>query len=158
MPRLPIKRARVITTVETRARMKAEAKFRASSPGIQDSLVRMLDRVDPIELIATIGLTLKVYEIIKSTPEFLAEAKMKIPMLVSPWLYLLYDRIWGAQKDLSASEAAELKRIREEPDVLLFFESFAIAYLLIKHSGSIISGLGNISVFIAGFFGLKAVP
>lgn len=154
----PIKSTKKLVKAETETRLKAEAKFALSPQGIEYAIIDMINRVDPIELMATISGTFVVYDVIKSTPEFLAQAKSFLftPPLAIAWpiLTIIIERIWGNQ-ELTEEQKAEFLKLKKEFDSVLLLKSFFIAYIMIKHSGQIISGLGNVSSFIAGFLGLK---
>ena len=103
---------------------------------------------------------LVVYDIFKSTPELLAQAKSFLftpPVAVTiPIISLIIEKIWGNQA-LTDAQKVEFNKIKEELDMVLLIKSFFIAYILVKHSGQIIAGVGNVTGFIAGFLGLKAV-
>lgn len=143
-----------------KAELEARAKFKLSPKGIEASIIDMINRIDPIEALAVISGTFVVYDIFKSTPELLAQAKSFLftpPVAVAwPIISLIIDRIWGNQ-ELTEAQKADLAKIRKEVDPVLMVKSFFIAYILVKHSGQIIAGVGNITGFIAGFLGLKAV-
>lgn len=143
-----------------KAELETKAKFKLSPKGIEASLIEMIDRIDPIEALAVISGTFVVYDIFKSTPELLAQAKSFLftpPVAVAwPILSIIIDRIWGNQ-ELTEAQKAEFARIRGEVDPVLMVKSFFISYILVKHSGQIIAGVGNITGFIAGFLGLKAI-
>ena len=160
MPPLPRKKVRTLTKIETKARLDAESSFRLSAKGIKTTLVKMMDRIDPIEALAVVSGTFVVYDIFKSTPELLAQAKSFLftpPVAIAwPIISLIVDRIWGNQ-ELTAQQKVDFQKIKEELDPVLMVKSFFIAYVLVKHSGQIIAGVGNITGFIAGFLGLKVV-
>jgi len=146
------------------AKLAGEAKFYKSKQGreawTRAQVERMIDKIDPLELLAVGASTFIVYDIIKSTPEMLAQAKSFVltPPFASaiPFIALIYDRIWG-DATLTDEQKAQFKAIQDEADFPLFVKSFAIAYILVKHSGQIISGVGNVTGMIAGFLGLKVV-
>jgi len=106
-----------------------------------------------------------VYDLIKSTPELLVAAKNSIISGIWGFLDLttsdifnpIYEAVFGGMiQNLTTEQKAELERIRNTPDFILFIKSFAIAYLLVKHTGAIISGAGDLVKFIASLFALKA--
>jgi len=158
VPKLPRVRTRVLTTIETRARLKAEAAFKKSPQGLEKIILDMMDRIDPLELLAVFSGTFVVYDIVKSVPELLAGMKSFLfhsPIsLAFPLANIIISRIWGDQ-ELTTAQKEEFKKIREELDPILFVKSFFMAYILVKHSGQIIAGVGNVTGFIAGFLGLK---
>ena len=148
----------------TKALLKAEldtkAKFALSTKGIEAALIDSINRIDPLELMAVASGSLVVYDIFKSTPELLAQAKSFVftpPIAVTiPIITLIIERIWGKQA-LTDVQKTEFEKIKNEFDLVLLVKSFFISYILVKHSGQIIAGVGNITGFIAGFLGLKAV-
>jgi hypothetical protein len=160
LPRLPIRRWRLEEKNRTKAQLDTEARFRHSRLGMENSVLKMIDRIDPLELLAVSASTFIVYDIIKSTPEMLAQAKSMLftpPIAMTlPFVSLLIDKLFRDQT-LTDAQKAELQKIREEPDLVLFIKSFAIAYIMVKHSGQIINGIGNITAFISGFLGLAVI-
>jgi len=156
MPRPPVKSTKALT----KAKLETEAKFKLSKKGIESALVDMINRVDPIELMAVTCGTFVVYDIVKSIPELSARAAdfLFTPPIGVAWpiLSVIIDRLFGDQ-DLTSEQIEELRRIRDTPDFFLFIKSFFISYILIKHSGQIIAGVGNITGFISTFLGLKVV-
>jgi len=59
-----------------KAELETRAKFKLSLKGIQSSLLDMVNRIDPVELLAVVSGTFIVYDIIKGTPEMMAQAKV----------------------------------------------------------------------------------
>lgn len=156
MGRPPVKSTKALIKAE----LDAKAKFKLSPKGIESSLIEMINRIDPIEALAVVSGTFVVYDIFKSTPELLAQAKSFLftpPVAVAwPIVSIIIERIWGNQ-ELTEQQKADLLKIKNEVDPVLMVKSFFIAYILVKHSGQIIAGVGNITGFIAGFLGLKVV-
>jgi hypothetical protein len=152
--RPPVKSTRALV----KAKLEAEAKFKTSEKGLSLALIEMMDRIDPLELLAVASGTFMVYDIIKSTPELLAQVKQFIftpPVAVAwPLVSILVNKIFGSQ-ELTLEQQQQLDQLKNEPDLMLFVKSFFISYVIVKHSGKIISGVGNITGFIAGFLGLK---
>jgi hypothetical protein len=56
-----------------------------------------------------------------------------------------------------AAELAEYNKQLSEYEFKVWLQSFTIAYILVKHSGQIINGIGNMFGFIGSFLGLKMV-
>jgi len=156
MGRPPVKSTRALV----KAKLVAEAKFMNSNIGrevwLRSQVERLIDKIDPLELTATIAGAFVVYDLIKSMPELLAQARVTTIIAVSPILAVLIDKLLGGIA-ITSEQQAELDKIRNQPDFMLFVKSFVISYLMIKHSGQIINGVGNLTGFIAGMLGLKAV-
>lgn len=160
MPRLPKKKWKLEERIKVKANLEAQAKFNRSAKGLEASIVRMIDRIDPLEFLGVAATSFMVYDIIKSTPEMLAQAKAFLftpPIAVAiPFISILIERLFGSQ-EITEEQKIQLNQLRDEADLMLFVKSFAIAYILVKHSGQIISGVGNITGFVGTFLGLKAV-
>jgi len=95
-----------------------------------------------------------VYDLIKNTQEMLVIASSRLAWAgYSPLFTLIIDIFGGFE--ITDEQKAELERIRGTPDMGLYVQSFAISYMMIKHSGQIISGVGNLTSFVGGALGLK---
>jgi len=164
MPRLPRNRWKLESQIRTKATLDAEARYRKSRLGLESSLIRMIDRIDPLELLAVSATTFIVYDTIKNIPELTAAAYQTVFIDIAKYQPLIYfaneivKLLNGSDFQLTPKQSEQLKTIKETPDLVLFVKSFAIAYILMKHSGQIISGVGNMAGAIGGFFGLTVVP
>jgi len=156
MGRPPVKSTRALV----KAKLVAEAKFMNSNIGrevwLRQQVEKLIDKIDPLELVSTVMGAFVVYDLIKSTPELVAQAKVTTLIAISPILAVIVDKLLGGLA-ISQEQSEELARIRDTPDFMLFVKSFVISYLMIKHSGQIINGVGNLTGFIAGMLGMKAV-
>lgn len=143
-----------------KAELEARAKFKLSQKGIESAIVDMINRIDPIEFLAVASGTLVVYDIIISTPEFLASVqKFAWKALFEPfgWEKILWDLLTGQQTvTLTPEQVARFEEARKNVDPSVVIQSFFISYIMVKHSGQIIAGVGNVTGFIGGFLGLKA--
>lgn len=156
MGRPPVKTERAMI----KARLVAEAKFNRSPIGREEwtrhQIEKMLDKVDPIELLAVIGGTFIVYDLIKHTQELLVVASSRLGWAgYSPIFTIIVDLFGGTK--LTDEQKSELERIKNSTDIGLYVQSFAISYMMVRHSGEIISGVGNLTGFVAGALGLKVV-
>jgi len=141
-----------------KAKLDAEARFDKSALGreqwLREQAEKLIDKIDPLELTATVAGAFVIYDLIMATPEFLAEAKKIAIISVSPILAIIIDKFLGGI-ELTAEQKAEYQKLRETPDFILFIKSFAISYMMIKNGGQIISGVGSITKFVAGALGLE---
>jgi len=156
MGRPPVKRERAMI----KAKLTAEAKFDKSPIGrevwLREQAEKLIDKIDPIELLAAIGGMFIVYDLIKNTQEMLVVASSRLGWAgYSPIFTIIIDMFGGF--DLTAEQKAEIEKIRTSTDIGLYIQSFVISYAMIRHSGQIISGVGNMTSFVAGFLGMKAV-
>jgi len=123
----------------------------------------MIDRIDPLELLAVSATTFIVYDTIKNIPELTAAAYQTVFIDIARYQPLIYfaneivKLLNGSDFTLTPDQTEKLREIKETPDLILFVKSFAIAYILMKHSGQIINGVGNMAGAIGGFFGLTVV-
>ena len=140
-----------------KAKLTAEAKFYKSNIGrevwLRTQVERLIDKIDPLELAAAIGGTIIVYDIIKGTEELI--------VAVSYWKGFPGSIKWFEtiinKTELDEESKKLIQSIKDTPDFNLYIKSFVISYMMVKHSGQIISGVGNVTSFISGMFGLKAI-
>ena len=140
-----------------KAKLTAEAKFYKSNIGrevwLRTQVERVIDKIDPLELAAAIGGTIIVYDIIKGTEELI--------VAVSYWKGFPGSIKWFEtiinKTELDEESKKLIQSIKDTPDFNLYIKSFVISYMMVKHSGQIISGVGNVTSFISGMFGLKAI-
>lgn len=113
---------------------KAQAHKKKSLLEIaKEHIGKMIDRIEPFETMAIIGTTIIVHGIIASTPALME----KVKVLQHPEFLLLGGIGVVAAQYLPLPEG-ELKKIAEEtPDWFVWLESFAIAYIIVKHGGQI---------------------
>jgi hypothetical protein len=161
MGRPPVKATVALTKARVETELKAEARYRKSALGLQDSLMKMIDRIDPIELIACLGLTFVVYDLIQNSNELLTKFSLteSPPAFVIPIAGQLEQMIIALidNKSLTPEQQAQIDSLKR-PDGILFLKSFAIAYFLIKNGASILNSAAGITGAIAGFLGLGVVP
>lgn len=163
MPRLPRRAWRLEEQIRTKAGLEASARHAKSKLGLEAAVIRMIDRLDPLELLAVTATTFIVYDTIKNIPELTIAAYKTVFIEIAkyqPLIYIaneIFKLINGGELTLTPEQSKKLDEIKDTPDLILFVKSFAIAYILMKHSGQIISGVGNIAGVIGGFFGLKVV-
>ena len=153
-----------------KAKFTAEAKFWKSKVGrevwLRTQVDKLIDKIDPLEAVSVIATTFVVYDLIKSSDELLVAARNNT--IKGLWAFLdlttsdifnpLYEWIFTSMETkLTAEQEAQLKKIRESPDFIVFIKSFALAYILIKHSGQIIAGVGDLFKFIASALGILLV-
>jgi len=74
LPRLPKKKWKLEERIRTKAGLEAHAKFNRSALGLEAAVIRMIDRIDPLELLAVSATTFIVYDTIKNIPELTAAA------------------------------------------------------------------------------------
>jgi len=156
MGRPPVKRERAMI----KAKLTAEAKFSKTPLGrelwLREQVEKLIDKIDPLELAAVVTGTFVIYDLIKSIPEMLAQARITALVSISPFLAIIIDRLFGGL-ELTNEQKAEIEAIKNTPDFMLFAKSFVLSYMMVKHSGQIISGVGNLTSFVAGMLGMKAV-
>lgn len=157
MGRPPVKSTKAITKAKLDAELSFNNTKKAKAKALEDAGLRMIDRIDPLELGATLGLSFVVYDLIQNTNELLTKFSMTepppdfvIPIFgqLEQMLIVLIDN-----KTLTADQAKILQDLKK-PDLFLFFKSFAIAYFLMKNGSNILNSTAGITGAIAGFLGL----
>jgi hypothetical protein len=161
MGRPPVRSTKALV----KAKLDAEATWKNTAKGrrqiVEDTLFRMVDRIDPIELIASVGLTFAVHQIIVESEEILIKARgtgtinwLTIwgPGAVTAISNITVAQIkeWLGLASLTPEQLKELEYIKNDPVPWLI--SFGIAYFLI-HNGQQILSLPST---VAGFFGMVA--
>jgi len=152
----------------TRARLVAQAKFLRTPIGrevwLRSQVEKLIDKIDPLELVEVFATTFIIYDLIKSTPPLLAKA-WEADIALATWLTSRIGvidlspiiKILFGNGTLSDEQWRQLNEVRNTPDFSLLIKSFALAYMLVKHSGQIINGVGNITKFVAGALGSEAI-
>jgi len=170
MGRPPVKSTRALV----KAKLVAEAKFMNSNIGkevwTRQQIERLIEKIDPLELIAVIGGTVVIYDLIKSIPELMALAveytawsRAMLVISAMPLFSWIIEKINpGALEndlkiELTAEQKAQFEAVKKEFDPVILVKSFVISYLMIKHSGQIINGVGNMTGFVASMLGAKVV-
>jgi len=153
MGKPPIKSTKALV----KAKLTAEAKFYKSNEGrevwLRSQVERLIDKIDPLELMATVCGTFIIYDLIVSTPELMAEWRARVIIAASPALAFIIDKFLGGIQ-MTAEQKAQYEKIKNTPDFELYIKCFAISYVMIKHSGQIVNGVGNLTKFVAGMIGL----
>jgi len=168
--RPPVKSTKALV----KAKLDAEARFDKTALGKEawsrEQIEKMLDKIDPIELMAVISGTVIIYDLIKSLPELSALAveysawgRALLAISAMPLITFIINKINpGAIEsdlriELTEEQKAQFAEMRKEFDPVVLVKSFAISYIMVKHSGQIISGVGNITGFVASMLGGKLV-
>lgn len=150
------KRIRELTKAEIKARLKAVAEFKKSAVGTAQSLREHMGKFidsakigDVTKLVAILGMTVLVKNVIDSTPELVDKAKeLVVPgyalALLFPFTALPF------LPALGAAAAAPPKEQLEIPEHLEWLISFTLAYIIVTHFGDLVQGMGNVVSGIKG--------
>jgi hypothetical protein len=159
-----VKSTKALTMARVEGELAAKAKWKNSKKGwetsLRDHIGLMIDKIDPLELVATLGLTMVVYDLIQNSNELLAKFALTEPppAFVIPIIGQI-EQILIAQidnKQLTPEQQAQLDSLKTA-DPTLFLKSFAIAYFLMKNGSSILNSTQGITGAIAGFLGLGVI-
>lgn len=136
------------------AEFNAIEKFKNSPKGfmrsLKDHFGKAVDRVEPLELFAVVGMTF----IVKSAIDKSEELRGALKVSKSYWSGSI-----GIKKVAAVAEAYEISKQIDGyegmfPDWTDWLISFAIAYVLVHHAGAILGLLGDLSVGISNIVGM----
>jgi hypothetical protein len=146
--------ARVQGELEAKRRWKNTKAGWDSS--LRDHIGLIIDRTDVVQLIAAIGLTIAIHQVIMNSEELLIKARGNVGGIFSfasgPLLVVNLIKDWlGQSTPLSAEQVAALEELRKDP--VPWVVSFGIAYFFINNGKEIT----DITKSVAGFFGMIPV-
>ena len=134
----PAKKKKYAEAKATRkGELQAERDFkRKQKPEetLQEYLESVMKRLDPFDAVAMVGMTYVVHGIIKGSPELME----KVKVLQHPEFLLLGGFGVIAAQYLPLPEGALKKAVEATPDWFVWLESFAIAYIVIRHGGQLV--------------------
>jgi hypothetical protein len=161
MGKPPVKSLRALT----KAKLLAEARFAKSNVGrevwLRERTAKLIDNIDPLELIASAGLGLTVYDLIKSSPSVMISIKTMVKE--NPWIAMipsgilqsiLYYIFTSTTTPITEEQKQEIIKIRDTADYLLLLKCFGIAYLVI-HTNMAGNDPKMALGVILSFFGLE---
>lgn len=169
MGRPPVKATLALTKAKVKAELQAKASWKKTKQGyessLRDHIGLMIDKINPLELLASIGLTIAIHKIIVDSQELLikshgTEGLTLSQILLSPGgtLGTIVSRIteqqireWLGLNELTAEQLKAIEAVKNDPAPWLI--SFGIAYFLI-HNGQQVASL---PATVAGFFGMVSV-
>lgn len=117
--------------------LQAERDFRRTKKpeeSLRDYFDKLMERIDPFETAAILGMTFAVHGIIKGSPELME----KVKVLQHPEFLLLGGFGVIAAQYLPLPEGALKKAAEQTPDWFIWLESFAVAYIIIRHGGQLL--------------------
>lgn len=136
-----------------KGQLQAELEFHKKKPleeSAKEHIGKMIDRVEPFEVMAIIGTTIIVRGIISSTPALME----KVKILQHPEFLLMGGIGVLAAQYLPLPEGKLKEIVEETPDWFIWLESFAIAYIVVKHGGQLIGlldkGLSSVVPLLLG--------
>jgi len=117
------------------AQFKAQDRWKKSTKGflrsIQDHIGKAVDRIDPLEAIAVIGMTIIVKQALDTTAVLKEKAQSMFQLHPTE-----LGKLFGVPEiDLLGKPSKELLGL---PDWSMWLVSFALAYCLIKYGGQLI--------------------
>jgi hypothetical protein len=159
MPRPPVKKTRRLAEAKREGELRAELKMHKKKPiteSIKEHVGKAIDRVDPLEAVAVLGLTPLVKVVILDPLNGFAKAMSGFTQeRASAWDYHL-SSFWaffditesGLPEWLKSQGKSGLPQGFSFPDWQIWLVSFAVSYLIIKHAGAILQ---------AGVTGIKSL-
>lgn len=159
MPKLPKKKTRVLAEKkaygETLGKLKAEEHFAKTKKGkiraIKEILTKMLEKIEPVETVAVVGLTIIIKNIIV---EFFEDKIVEYTTGKIPFTPMVFMRaVYPKQFEIAEEE---MKKAFDKPNVE-FYEwlfSFSIAFIIVRHGGALFSMLGQGATSLSSIVGL----
>ena len=154
LPKPPPKKKKKAKRLEIEARAtsrgmelgKADAhKKKSLIDSAKEHLGHWIDNVDPLELTATLGLTVIIHGLVVASTDLLTKVEAyqhempemykAFPELEKRWLFE-----HGQKESLVTTVTGITKAI---PDWGIWLTSFSIAYILVKHGGQVFGMLGE---------------
>lgn len=138
----PAKKKRYAEAKATRkGELQAEYEFKKQHSIIkkpldflEENLKGAIAKVEPFDALAMVGMTYIVHGIIKGSPELME----KVKVLQYPEFLLLGGFGVVAAQFLPLPEGALKKAVEQTPDWFVWLESFAIAFIIVRHGGQLL--------------------
>jgi hypothetical protein len=155
LPRIPKKSTKILAKAraegEVLGKLQAEEHFKGTQKGwmksIRDHIGKIIDRIDPLEVGATVGLTVIIHELIMKTPELYKQAigateafaalATWFPRTVIPAVGQIFNITMDATTQEANKQAMEYQKLLTQSEMWIWLVSFALAYILVKHGGQI---------------------
>ena len=165
MGRPPIKSTKALTMARVQGELEATRRWKATQAGIassaRDHIGRMIDKIDPVELLGVVGTSLIIYDLLKSTPEFYTAVKTDVAQawadLFEPlgWEIEVWKLLTGSTTEikLTPDQEAAFEKTKNEIDYVLMLKSFGLATILIRNGQAIT----NLATYVGSALGLVAV-
>lgn len=145
------------------ARLKGEDQWKKTKKGMYRELLnhfgKAVDRIDPMETVATIGLTILIKQLIDTSEDIRGQIK-SIGGLYGEY-YLFGQRgTWLriVANVIGLKEADAEKYEGFFPDYMDWLIAFTLAYIIIRHGGSLFGlmkeGMGTLKIVIMALLGL----
>jgi hypothetical protein len=167
MPRLPKRKTEKLAfhkaLGETLGKLQAEYRFKHTKKGwlksIRDHIGKWIDNLNPLELAATIGLTIIIKTLIDKSEEIRGWLE------TTGGLYAEFETFLGRQTLLKPiGQALGLKEIEKGsfegvfPDWMDWLIAFTLAYIIIKHGGQLLGfmkeGSANLLLIVKALLGM----
>lgn len=160
MPRPPVKKTEKLAMAQRKGELRAEYYMHKHKPlaeSAREHIGKLIDRIDPIEIGAVIGVTILVHGTIVETEALLkAVASVKTNVagnilagLINPEAELIQ---WIAGT-FAGSTSDVIKQFGLDQDWEIWLISYSIAYILVHHFGQILaiagSGVSSLTGLIA---------
>lgn len=139
MPRLPKKQWRKKAEIETEAKIKTKWKLKKKKPlevSFREHIGKMIDRVDPLEVVAILGTTYLVHNFVSLHAELQDAIRNACKPPVDLWAILGVSELKGEIEE-------QLKKIEPMIEVTNWLTCFALAYIIVKNPLLITQGLGS---------------
>jgi len=139
------KEARVLAKATAKGELQGTAEFKATQRGLQTSLRnhvgKLIDKIDPMELISVIGMTVIIKTGIEWTEEILTQANAFYNVF---WIVAPFKEILPSPYQQPSPEPPQ---DMDSPivEALEWVISFMCAYLIVHNFGQIVVGVSNIT-------------
>jgi len=161
LPRPPIKKTRVLAKAQREGELKAEAQHRAKTFSnkkqfhiwLVERLENLVDKIDPLKLVATVAMTVFVKTGIEWTEDIVSTALGKDSLIrtIASMLPIL-----GIIEAITPEIPPQITQEALDTPQVEFIEwliSFLVAYMLVEHAGEIIQAGGNLLGVAKGLIG-----
>jgi hypothetical protein len=147
------KRTYVEAKAAEKGKLQAQLEMHRKKPleeSFKEHVGKIIDRIDPFEAVAILGVTVIVHDVIKETPNLLDRVS-KGPAPEDFWGQFVKQMGYAAGGiitpaiQVGAGQAKETVTtlLHTENEAMLWLESYALAYILVHHAGQIFGLLGD---------------
>ena len=138
--RTKIKEAYKVGEAAEKGKLKAyqdSQKKKSYFVSLREHIGKMIDRVDPLESIAVLGTTLIIHDLIQGSEALIS--KISSPKNLAAWSTVI---------PLTDEERKKLEVDFNQPDIVIWLESFALAFFLVRNGAQVLQSGQNLLGFV----------
>jgi len=147
LPRPPVKKTFKLAEAEALGRASGEMRAHKKKPlaeSLREHLGKMIDRVDPLEVVAVVGTTYVLHETILASTDVLNKITAKIA--INPeWVIGVLNPLAGVMLSLMPKPEfpKELENIKTPDSIFLWVVCFILAFIVVRHGAELLGKLSG---------------